>query len=130
MTGLISLLSKGLSRVFSNTTAQEHQFFSSQPSLWSISHTHTWLLVRTIAWTRWIFVSKVICLLFNMLCRFVLAFLPRSKYLLISWLRSLSIVIWEHRKIKFVTVPTFYPCFGHEVMGMDAMISVFLICLS
>ena len=76
------------------------------------------------------FVSKVISLLFNMVSRFVIVFLSRSKYLLISWLRSLSIVIWEHRKIKFVTVPTFYPCFGHEVMGMDAMISVFLICLS
>ena len=84
LTGLISLLSKGLSRVLSNTTVQEHQFFSAQSSLWSNSHIRTWLAERKpITVTRWTFVHKVISLLFNVLHRFVTAFLPRSKRLLI-----------------------------------------------
>ena len=89
LTGLISLLSKELSRVFSNTTVQKHQFFSAQLSLWSNSHIHTWLL-ETRALNRWTFVGKVISLLFNMLCRLVITFLPSSKHLLISWLWSYS----------------------------------------
>ena len=72
--GLISLQSKGLSRVFSNTTVQKHQFFYAQLSLWSNSHIHTWLLGKTIALTRWTFVRKVISLLLNMLSRLVIAF--------------------------------------------------------
>ena len=80
-TGWISLLSKGLSRVFSNTTVQKHQFFSLQLSSQSNSHIHTWLLERNIAWTGWTFVGKVMSLLFNMLSRFVITFLPRSKCL-------------------------------------------------
>ena len=76
--GLISLLSKGLSRVFSNTTVQKHQFFGAQSSLWSNSHIHTWLLEKTIALTRWTFVGKVMFLLFCMLSRFIIAFLPRT----------------------------------------------------
>ena len=67
LTGLISLLFKGLSRVFSNTTMQKHQFFSAQPSLWSSSHIHTWLLGKTMDLTRWTFVSKVMSLLFSTL---------------------------------------------------------------
>ena len=63
LTGLMSLLSKGLSRVFSNTTVQRHQFCSVQPSLWSNSHIHTWLLEKNIALTRWTFVGKVMSLL-------------------------------------------------------------------
>ena len=78
LTDLISLQSKGLSRVFSNTTVQKHQFFSAQPSLWSSSHIHTWLLEKNIALTRWTFVGKVMSLLFNMLSRLVIAFLSRS----------------------------------------------------
>ena len=85
-TGWIFLQSKGLSRVFSNTTVQKHQFFSPQLSSQSNYHIHTWLLEKTIALTRWTFVGKVISLLFNMLSRLVLTFLPRSKHLLISWL--------------------------------------------
>ena len=92
LTGLISLLSKGLSRVFSSTTVQKHQFFSTQPSLWSSSYIHTWLL-ETVALTRWIFVRKVISMLFNTLSRFVIAFLSRSKCLWISCLQPLSVVI-------------------------------------
>ena len=81
----ISLLSKGLSRVFSSTTVKKHQFFSTQLSLWSNSHIHTWLLEKPVL-TRRTFVSKVTSLIFNMLSRLVIAFLPRSKHLLISWL--------------------------------------------
>ena len=62
---------------------------------------------KTITLTRQIFVGKVMSLLFNTLCRFVIAFLPRSKRLLISWLQSPSAVIWEPKKIKSVTVSSF-----------------------
>ena len=107
LTGLISLQSKGVSRVFSNTTVQKHQFFGAQSSLWSNSHIHTWLLEINIALTIRIFVSEVMSLFFNMLSRFVIAFLPRSKCLLISWLQSPSAVILEPKKIKSVTVYIF-----------------------
>jgi len=98
-TGWISLQSKGLSRVFSNTTVQKHQFFSAQLSLWSNTHIHTWLLTKAIALTKRTFVGKVMSLLFNMLSRLVIAFFPRSKHLLISWLQSPSAVILEPPKI-------------------------------
>ena len=81
LTGLISLQSKGSSRVFSNITVQKHQFFSVQLSFWSNSHISTWL--QTIALTRQTIVGKVMSLLFNMLSKLVIAFLPRSKNLLI-----------------------------------------------
>ena len=71
---------------------------------------------KTIALTRQIFVGKVMCLLFNMLSMLVIAFLPRSKCLLISWLQSPSAVILEPTKIKSVTVSTVSPSFCHEVM--------------
>ena len=80
---------------------------------------------KTIALTRWTFVGKVMSLLFNMLSRLVIAFLSRSKHLLISWLQSPSAVIFEPPKIKSVTVSIVSPSFCHEVMGTDAMISVF-----
>ena len=80
---------------------------------------------KTIALTRRTFVGKVMSLLFNMLSRFVIVFLPKSKHLLISWLQSLSTVILEPKKIKSVTVSTFPPSICHEVMGPDAMILVF-----
>ena len=94
-TGWISLQCKGLSRVFSNTTVQKHQFFGAQLSSQSNSHIHTWPTGKTIALTRWTFVGKVMSLLFNMLSRFVITFLPRSKHLLISWLQSPSAVILQ-----------------------------------
>ena len=68
---------------------------------------------------------KVMCLFFNMLSRFVITFLPRSKRLLISWLQSLSTVIWEGKKRKPATVSIISPPICHEVMGPDAMILVF-----
>ena len=77
---------------------------------------------KTIALTRWTFVDKVMSLLFNMLSRLVITFLPKSKRLLISWLESPSAVIMEPPKIKLTTVS---PSICHEVMGPDAMILVF-----
>ena len=73
---------------------------------------------ETIALTRWIFVDKVMSLLFNMLSRLVIAFLPRSKRFLISWLQSPSAVILEPKKIKFVTVSILSPSICHEMMGL------------
>ena len=72
---------------------------------------------KNIALTRWTFVGKVMSLLFNMLSGFVIAFLPRSKRLLISWLQSPSAVILESKKIKSVTVSIVSPSICHEVMG-------------
>ena len=79
---------------------------------------------KTIALTRQTFVGKVMSLLFNTLSRFVIAFLPRSKHLLISWLRLPSAVILEPKKIKPVTLCNASPSIYHEVMGPDAMILV------
>ena len=81
---------------------------------------------KDIALIIWTFVYKVMSLLFNMLIRLVITFLPRSKHLLISWLQSPSAVILEPRKIKSATVSTISPSICHEVMGPDAMILVFL----
>ena len=76
---------------------------------------------KTIALTRQTFFGKVMSLLFNMLSRLVVTFLPRSKHLLISWLHSPSAVISEPQKIKFDTVSTVSPSISHEVMGPDAI---------
>ena len=81
---------------------------------------------KTIALTRWTFAGKVMSLFFNMLSRFVTAFLPRSKHLLISWLQSPSAVILEPKKIKSLMVSIVSPSICHEVMGPGAMILVFL----
>ena len=80
---------------------------------------------KTIALTRWTFVGKIMSLLFNMLSRFAIAFLSRSKSLLISWLHSPSAVILELKKIKSVTVSTVSLSTCPEVMGPDAMILIF-----
>ena len=106
----ISLLSKELSRVFSNTTVQKHSLCALRSILWQsiffmVQLSHPYLTTRKIiALTIWNFVGKVMCLLFYMLSRFVIAFLPRSKRLLISWLPSPSAVILEPKKIKSVTL--------------------------
>ena len=81
---------------------------------------------KTIALTRRTFVGKVMSLLFNVLSRLVIAFLRRSKCLLMSWLQSPFAVILESRKIKSVIVSIVSPSICHEVMGPDAMILVFL----
>ena len=89
-----------------------------------IRHPHM-ITGKIIALTIQIFVGKVMSLLFSTLSRFVIAFLPRRKCLLIWGLQSLSAVILEHKKIKFVSASTFSPSICHEVMGLDAMILVF-----
>ena len=104
LTGLI-LLSKELSRVFLSTTIWKHQFSGAQPSLWFNSHLYM-TTGKTIALTTLTSADKVIFLLFNTLSSFVIAFLPRSKFLLISWLQSPStIYFWSPRKWS-VTVST------------------------
>ena len=123
-TDWISLQSKGLSRDFSNTTVWKHQFFGAQP-LQSSSHICTWLLEKPQLLTIWTFAGKVTSLLFNTVSRFLIAFLPRSKYLFISWLQSPSAVILEPEKIKSDTVSTVSASISHEMMGPDAMILVF-----
>ena len=98
---------------------QHSAFFTVQ-----LSHPYT-TTGKTTALTRQTFVSKVVSLLFNMLSRLVTAFLPRSKRLLISWLRSPSAVILEPPQIKSLTVSIVSPSISHEVMGPDAVILVF-----
>ena len=88
-----------------------------------LTYIHDYWKKKNIALTTWTFVSKVISLLFNMLSRFAIAFLPRSKHLLISWLWSLFAVILEPKKIV-CHFSTFSPSICHETMGPDAMILV------
>ena len=124
-TGWISLQSKGLSKSLlqhHNSKASILQcsaFFIVQLSLTSIYD--YW---KTIVLTRQTFVGKVMSLLFNMLSRLVIAFLPRSKRLIISWLQSRSAVILEPPKIKSVTVSTVSPSVCHEVMGPDEKVGL------
>ena len=108
------------------------QHHGSKPSiLWHsvffiVQLSHPYMTTgKTIDLTRWTFVGKVMSLLFNMLSRLVITFLPRSKRLLISWLQSPSTVILEPKKIKSDTVSTVSPYICHEVKGADAMILVF-----
>ena len=89
-----------------------------------LSHPHM-TTGKTIALTKWTFVGKVISMLFNMLSKLVIAFLPKSRHLLISWLQSPSAVILEPRKIKSVIVSIVSSPICHEVMGPDTMILVF-----
>ena len=123
--GLISLSSKGLSRVFSRTTVQKLSILQCS-SFFMVQLSHPYMTTgKTIALTTQTVVGKVKSLLFNMLSRFVTAFLPRNKCLLISWLQSRSTVILEPKKIKSVIVSILSPSICHEVMRLDAMILVF-----
>ena len=175
----MSLQSKGLSRVFSNTTVQKDQLFaSSGQNNWSFSFSislsneysrlisfriewldllaaqrtlksplqhhsskasvlwhsafflihllHPYMTTgKTIALTTWTYVGKVMSLLFNILSMLVIAFLPKSKHVLISWLKPLSAVTLVPKKMKSVTVSIFSRSVCHKVMGPDAMILVF-----
>ena len=95
-------------------------------AFFTVQFSHPYMTTgKTIALTTWIFVSKVMSLLFNMLSRLVITFLQRSKCLIISWLQSPSAVILELPKIKSDTVSTVFPSISHEVMGPHAMILVF-----
>ena len=127
LTSLISFLSKGISGVFSSSKVRRHHFFAFcllyGPALTTVcDHWEDHCLDYT-----WTFDGKVMSLLFNMLSRFVIAFLPRSNCLLISWLQSMSAEMLEPKKRKSVTTSTFSPYICHAVMGVDAMILVFLI---
>jgi len=125
LTCWISLLSKGLSRVFSNTTVQKHQFLRCS-AFFIVQLSHSYVTTgETVALTRRTLIGKVMSLLFNMLSRLVKSFLPRSKRLLISLLQSQSAVILEPLKIKCATVSTVSPSIFHEGMGLDTMILVF-----
>ena len=112
------------------------QHYSSKPSVFQrsaffmaqLSHPNM-TTDKTIALTRRTFVGKVMSLLFNMLSRFVMVFLSRSKCLLISWLKLPSAVILEPKKRKSVTFSIVSPSICHDVMGPDAMIFVFLCCI-
>ena len=108
------------------------QHYSSKSSIlrrsafFTVQLSHPYMATgKTIALTRRTLVGKVMSLLFNMLSRLVITFLPRSKCLLISWLQSPSAVILEPKKIKSDTVSTVSPSICHEVMGPDAMIFIF-----
>ena len=124
-TGWISLQSQGTLK----SLLQHHSSKASilmQSAFFIVQLSHPYMTTgKTIALTRWTFVGKVMSLLFNMLSRLVIAFLAKSKPLLISWLQSPSTVILEPRKIKSAIVSTVSPSICHEVMGLDAMILVF-----
>ena len=104
----------------SNASIPQHSAF------FRVQLSHAYMTIgKTIALTRWTFVGKGMALLFNMLSRFVIAFLPRSKCLLISWLQSPFAVILEPKKIRSLTVSIVNPSICLEVMRLDAMILVF-----
>ena len=109
-----------------NSLLQHHSSKASilqHSAFFTVQISHPYMTTgKTVALTRWTFVDKVMPLLFNMLSRFAITFLPRSKRLLISWLQSPFAVLLELEKIKSLTVS---PSICHEVMGLDAMILVF-----
>ena len=125
LTGLIILLSKGLFKsLLQHHSSKTSIVWRSAFFMVQLSHLYT-TTGKTTALTRWTFVCKLLSLLFNMLSMLVIAFLPRSKHLLISWLQSPSAVILEPKKIKAATVSIFSPSICHEMLGPDAMILVF-----
>ena len=110
----------------SSPTPQFKSINSSVPPLFMVLLSHSYMTTgKTIALTIGTFVGKVMSLFFNTLSRFVIAFLPRSKSHLVSWLHSPSSMILEHKKIKSLTVSIVSPSVCHEIMGPDAMIFVF-----
>ena len=115
LTGLITLQSRGPSRFIFNTTAWKHQFFQQFSLLSTLTSVYDYTCGKTIALTIHIFVGKAMSLLFNMLSSFIMAFLPKSRCLLILWLQSLSAVILEPKNIKPDTVSIFSPIYLPEV---------------
>ena len=112
LTGLISLHYKGLSRVFSNSSPKVTILWHS--SIFMVQLSHTYMTTgKTIALTRWTSIGKVMSLLFNMLSKLVITFLPKSKRLLISWFQSPLAVILEPKKIKSVTDSIVSKCICH-----------------
>jgi len=121
----MSLLSKGFKSLLQHHNSKASILQCAAFSMVQFSHLYM-TPGKTIALTIWTFVGKLISLLFNMLSSLVITFLPRNKCLLISWLQSLSAVILEPKKIKSVTASTFPPSVSHLVMGLDAVILVFV----
>ena len=117
-TGLISLQSKGLSSLLQHHSSKTSILWYSAFFIVQLSHLYM-TTGKTIALTRWTFVGKIMSLLFNMLSRLVITFLPRSKSLLISWLQSPSAVILEPKIIKSVTVSIVSPSIAMK--GWDQM---------
>ena len=115
---------QGTSKSLLQHHSPKHQFLGTQlyysPTVTSI---HDYWKKHSL--DRWTFVGKIMSLLFNMLSGFFIAFLSRSKHLLISWLQSSSAVILEPKRIKSAAVSTVSPSICHEVLGQDAMILVF-----
>ena len=127
LTGLISLLSKRLKSLLQHCKLKASILQCSGFFMDLLAHPYRTTGKSTLSsiLTLWTFVVKLMSLLFNMMSRFVTAFLSRSKHLLISWLQSLSRVILKHKKIKSLTTSTFPPSICHEVMGLDVMIFAF-----
>ena len=124
LTGWISLQSEGPSRVLHSHSSKVSILRCS--AFFTVQLSHPYMTTgKTIALITWTFVGKVMTLLFNMLSSLVIALLPRSKHLLISWLQSPYVVILEPPKIKSVTVSIVSPSTCQEVMEPDAKILVF-----
>ena len=122
-TSLISLPVQGTLRSLLKSIDYSKVSIFQHSTCFMVQFSHPYMTTgKTIALTIRTFIGKVMFLLFNMLSRSVIAFLPRSKHLLTSWLQSLCAVILESKKIKSVTASTFSPSICHEVMGADAMI--------
>ena len=126
LTGLISLLQRTPKSLLQHCNSKASVLQCSVFFMIQLSHPHL-TTGKTIALTIWTFLGKEMSLLFNMLSRFFIAFLPRSKHLLISQLQSLSTVILQPKKIKSVSASTFPPSICYEVMGPDTMLLVFWI---
>ena len=124
LAGLILAIQRTLKSLLQHHSSKASILWCSAFFILQLSHP-SMTTGKTIALTRWTFVGKVMSLLFNMLSRLVITFLPRSKCLLISWPQSPSAVILEPPKIKSATVSSVSPSICHEVMGLDAMILVF-----
>ena len=122
---MISLLSEGLASLLQHHSSKAAILWHSAFFMVQLSHLYM-TTGKTIALIiQQTFVNKVMSLLFNILSRFIMTFLPRSKHLLILWLQSPSVVVLDPKKIKSVTVSIVSPSICHELMGPDAMILVF-----
>ena len=124
LTVLISLLSKGLKSLLQHHNSEALILWHSAFFMVQLSQPYM-TTGKITALTIWIFIYKVMSLLFNTLTTFVIGFFPRTMHLLISWLQSPSSVILDPRKIKFITASTFSLSICIEVMSPDSMILVF-----
>ena len=121
----LSLLSKGLSRIFFSTTFWKHQFFSTQPPLWFNSHIYTWLLEKPYLWLYGSLLTKWCLCSLNMLSRSVMAFLPRSKRLWNFKAVVTACSDFGAQENKVCHCFHFFPTYFHEVMRPDAMILIY-----